>query len=144
MISLGDMGTFLGQHLHLALNQLAKKYGNVFQMRVDSRNFVVINEVETIKEALVNQQDSFNNKADFDAFKLKPQAEFLELKSGQAWKKHHDIVIKAMQTFLLGNSDIHENWVTEEAEKLVNVFLSHNGQPFEADLHMSVATMSFI
>ena len=144
MVSLTDMRPFLSKHLHIALNQLGKKYGNIFQMRVGPRNFVVLNGVETLKEALVKQQDSFNNKADFNAFKLKPQAEFLELKSGQCWKKHHDIVIKVMQTFLVGNSDLQENWVTEEAEKLANVFLRYNSQPFEPDLHMSIATMSFI
>ena len=144
MVSLADMRPFLSKHLHIALNQLAKKYGNIFQMRVGPRNFVVLNGVETLKEALVKQQDSFNNKADFNAFQLKPQSEFLELKSGQCWKKHHDIVIKVMHTFLAGKSDIHESWVTEEAEKLANVFLRYGGQPLEPDLHMSIATMSFI
>ena len=144
MVSLTDMSPFLSKHLHLALNQLAQKYGNIFQMRVGPRNFVVLNGVETIKEALVKQQDSFNNKADFHAFQLKPQAEFLELKSGECWKKHHDIVMKVMHTFLAGKSDLHESWVTEEAEKLTNVFLRYDGQPLEPDLHLSIATMSFI
>ncbi len=144
MVSLTDMSPFLSKHLHIALNQLAKKYGNIFQMRVGPRNFVVLNGVETLKEALVKQQDSFNHKADFHAFQLKPQAEFLELKSGECWKKHHDIVIQVMHTFLAGKSDIHESWVTEEAEKLANVFLRYDGQPLEPDLPMSIATLSFI
>lgn len=144
MVSPIDMFPFLSKHLHLALNQLGKKYGNIYQMRVGSRNFVVLNGVKTLKEALVKQQDSFNAKADFNVFQLKPQSEFLELKSGESWKKHHDIVIQVMHNFLAGKSDTHESWVTEEVEKLSNIFLSYGKQPLEPASHMSIGTLGFI
>ena len=81
------MAPFLGKHLHLELYQLAKKYGNIFQLRVGSRKLVVLNGLESIKEALIKQGDSFNNRADFEVFQQAPQSEFLELKSGEPWKK---------------------------------------------------------
>ncbi len=144
MVSLPDMLVFSSKQLHLALNQLAKKYGNIFQMRVGSRNFLVLNGVETLKEALVKQQDTFNAKADFNVFQLKPQVDFLELKNGECWKKHHDIVMQVMQTFWNGKSELHESWVTEEAEKLTDVLLGYSGQPLEIDSHISIATLSFM
>jgi hypothetical protein len=144
MVSLPDMLIFSSKQLHLALNQLAKKYGNIFQMRVGSRNFLVLNGVEMLKEALVKQQDTFNAKADFNVFQLKPQVDFLELKNGECWKKHHNIVMQVMQTFWNGKSELHESWVTEEAEKLTDALLSYSGQPLEIGSHISIATLSFM
>ena len=143
-VSLSGMRPFLNQHFHLALNQLSLKHGDLFQMRVGSRNFVVLNEYSIIKEALVKQQDTFNNRADFDVFKQPPQSEFLELKSGEAWKKHRDILMQVMHTFLAGKSDIHEDWIAEEAEGLVNKFLNSDGQPFNPELHIPLASMNFM
>ena len=144
MVSLPDMLLFSSKQLHLALNQLAKKYGNIFQMRVGARSFLVLNGVETLKEALVKQQDAFNAKADFNVFQLKPQVDFLELKNGECWKKHHDIVMQVMQAFWSGKSELHESWVTEEADKLTSVLLGYRGQPIEIGNHVSVATLSFM
>ena len=143
-VSLADMGAFVNQHFHLALNQLALKHGDIFQMKVGARNFVVLNEYSLIKEALVKQQDIFNNRADFDVFKQPPQSEFLELKSGEAWKKHRDILMQVMHTFLAGKSDIHENWIDEEAEILVDKFLNTDGQPFDPESHIPLASMNFM
>ncbi len=144
MVSLADMLPFVSEHLHIALNQQAKKYGNIFQMRVGDRNFVVLSGVEIIKEALVKQQDIFNNRADFNIFQQAPQSEFVELKSGKRWEKHRDILMQVMHTFLANKSDIHESWITEEAEELVNAFLKSNGQPFDPELYIPLATISFM
>ncbi len=133
---------FLGKHLHLELNQLAKKYGNIFQIRVGAKTLVVLNGLETIKEALVKQQDSFNSRADFDVFQQPPQSQFLELKSGESWRRHHSILGQAIHTFVVGKSDILESWAIEEAADLANIFLKFNGQPFDPDLYMPLATLS--
>src|SRR4028119_1513353 len=85
---------FWGTHLHLKLNRLAEKYGNVLQIHTAGKKVVVLSGIETIKEALVKQQDSFNIRADLEIFKQPPQSHFLELKSGEAWKRHHAIVGK--------------------------------------------------
>jgi len=146
MVPLVRMWPFLNKHLHLALNQLVKNYGNIFQMRVGDRIFVVLSGVETIKEALVNQQDTFNNRADFNVFQQPPQSEFLELKSGETWKKHRDSVMQVMHTFLGGKGklDLHEKWVTEESEDLVDTFLISDGRPFDPETYIPLATMSFM
>ena len=132
----------LGKHLHLALNQLAKKYGNIFQIRLGGKTIVVLNSLETIKEALLKQQDSFNSRADFDVFHQPPQSQFLELKSGETWRRHHSILGQAMHTFMVGKSDIIERSIIEEAADLANIFLKFSGQPFDPDLYMPLATLS--
>ncbi|MFB2771964.1 cytochrome P450, partial [Pelatocladus sp. BLCC-F211] len=141
-VHLVDMWPLLGKHLHLALNQLAKKYGNIFQIRVGAKTLVVLNGLETIKEALVKQQDSFNARADFDIFQQPPQSQFLELKSGESWRKHHTILGKIIHTFVVNRSDVFESWAIEEAVDLTNIFLKFSGKPFDPDLYMPLATLS--
>ena len=135
----------MAKHLHLEFSQLAKKYGNIFQLRIPGgKKLVVLNGLETIKEALVNQQDNFNARADFDAFQSAPQSQFLEGKSGETWKKHHSIVGKVMHGFVTSKSKVLESWVLEEAEDLANTFLKFDGQPFNPDLYLPLASLSFM
>ncbi len=135
---------FLRKHVHLALNRLAKKYGNIFQIHVGARTLVVLNGLETIKEALVKQQDSFNARADFDVFQQAPQNEFLELKSSEPWRKHRDVIIQVMHTCMAGKSGMHESWLKEEAADLVNAFLKSGSQPFDPELYLPLTTLSFM
>lgn len=138
------MRPFLGKHLHLELDQLAKKYGDIFQLRVGARTVVVLNRLEAIKEALVKQQDIFNARADFDVFKQPPQSQFLELKSGETWKKHHSIVGKVVHNFAVCKADTLESWALEAADDLANTFLKFDSQPFDPDLYLPLATLNFM
>ena len=135
---------FLGKHLHLELDQLTEQYGNIFQLHVGGRKLVVLSGLETIKEALVKQQDKFNARADFGVYKLPPQCTMLELKSGAAWKKHHEIVTQVMHTFFSGKSDKLESWLLEESEDLANLFLKFDSKAFDPNLYLPLATLSFM
>ncbi len=135
---------FLNKNLHLELHQLAKKYGNIYQLHVGGRKLLVLNGLEAIKEALVNQQGSFSARADFDLFKQPPQCYFMEMKNGEFWKKHRNIVGRVMHTFVGGQSDILESWAIEEAADLANMFVSFGAKPFDPNLYMALATFSFM
>ncbi|MDJ0634863.1 MAG: cytochrome P450 [Xenococcaceae cyanobacterium MO_188.B29] len=135
---------FLGKHLHRELHKLAKKYGNVYQLNVGGRNLIVLNGLEVIKEALVKKQHSFNSRADFDIYQQQPQCTMLELKSGEFWEKHHEIVIQVMHTFFAGKSDLHESWVLEEATDLANIFINSGSQAFDPNFYLPLATLSFM
>lgn len=138
------LSPFLGKHLHLELHKLAKKYGNVYQLHVDGRNLLVLNGLDAIKEALVKQQDSFNARADFDVYKKPPQCFFMELKSGEYWKKHRTIFGQVMHTFFKDKSDILESWALEEAADLADVFINFGDRAFDPNLYTPLATLSFM
>ena len=138
------MRPFLGKHLHLELHQLAKKYGNIYQLHVGGRKLLVLNGLEAIKGGLVKQQDSFNARADFDLFKQPPMCYFMEFKSGEFWKKHRAIAGQVMHTFVGGQSDTLGNWALEEAADLANIFINYGGKPFNPNLYMPLATLSFM
>ena len=135
---------FLGKHLHREFDLLAKKYGNIFQLRVGKRSLIVLNGLEAIKEALVKQQDIFNVRADFEVFQQLPQSQFLELKSGKPWKKHHSIVGQVIHSFAIAKSDTLESWAIDEATTLTDMFLKLGNRPFDPDLYLPLATLSFM
>lgn len=143
-LSIAGISPFLGQNVHVVLNQLAKKYGDIFQLRAGDKTLVALNGYDAIKEALVKQQDKFSARADFDIFQQSPQSEFLELKSGESWKRHREIIGQVMHLFLVGKSDIHESWIIEEVDNLVDSFLSYDGQPVNPSFYMPLATLSFM
>ena len=51
---------FLGRKMNLAINRLAKRYGNVFQLRIGSRKIVVISGQKSIRTALVDNATTFS------------------------------------------------------------------------------------
>ena len=138
------MRPFLEKFLHLELEQLAKKHGNIFQIRVGNRTLVVLHGLETIKQALVKQEDSFNARADFKIFEKPPQCFFMEMKNGELWKKHRTIIAHVMRTFWKDKSDVLENCAQEEAADLVNIFLNFDGQPFDPDSYLPIATLNYM
>ena len=138
------MRPFFEKFLHLEFDRLAKKHGNIFQIRVGKRKLVVISGLETIKQALVRQEDSFNARPDFKIFEKPPQCFFMEMKSGELWKKHRTIIAHVMRTFWKDKSDVLENCAQEEAADLVNIFLNFDGQPFDPDSYLPLATLNYM
>ncbi len=138
------MRPFLAHYPYKALEKLAKKYGNIFQIRVGGRHHLVLSGVETLREALVKRADDFNGRADFFVYNQPPQCYFLEKKSGEPWQKHHQLVGQVIHNTVSGNSDKLESWVLEEAADLLDVFLHSNGKPIDPNLYVPKATLSFI
>jgi cytochrome P450 len=142
--SFTNVSAFMSDRLHVELNKLAKKYGNIFQIHVGSKTFVVLNSLEVIKEALVKQSESFNGRADFFIYRLPPQNLFMEQKSGEPWKRHRSLILEVMHTFIAAKSEIIEGWALEEAIDLANTFADTSGEPVDPDLYVPRATLSFI
>ncbi|MDJ0674676.1 MAG: cytochrome P450 [Calothrix sp. MO_167.B42] len=138
------MLTFISKYSHRKYFQLAKKYGNLFQIRVGSKTLFVLNGLETIRSALVNQQDIFNARANLDVYQKYPQRYFMEMKSGESWERHRDISGEVMKTFMSGKSEMFDSWITEEAADLVNVFVNLSGKPFAPELYLALANLNFI
>ena len=56
---------FLGMKMNLTFSKLAKRYGDVFQLRIGSRKIVVISGQKSIRKALVENRTVFCWKAGF-------------------------------------------------------------------------------
>ena len=59
---------------HLSFSEAAKKYGNIFHLRIGSYLIVVLQGYEAIHQALVKQGDVFSDRAGFlPGFHIKPK-----------------------------------------------------------------------
>ncbi|NJM74222.1 MAG: cytochrome P450, partial [Scytonema sp. RU_4_4] len=126
-------------NLYLTFTKLVKEYGDVFQVRIFFQSLVVLNRLETIRQALLKQQEDFAGR---------PKIHLIEnANSGKAiagtdyglrWKRHREITVNALQTIL--NNKTAEPQIIEEANELANIFLSKGDQPFgpEVDIELSV------
>ncbi|CAB1335129.1 unnamed protein product [Coregonus sp. 'balchen'] len=60
----------LGKMPHITFSKLAKKYGNVYQIRLGCNNIVVLNGDTAIREALVQHSTEFAGRPNFVSFRM--------------------------------------------------------------------------
>lgn len=133
---------FIGKYPYRTFTKLLKQYGNVFQIRILSRKIVVLNGLETIREAL--QKVDFAGRPDFYTLRNALKGRAIGGRNyGHIWKKHREITSNALHMFVKGKVDSIEQQILEEAAELVNILLSYESQPFvpEIEVNLSVANV---
>ncbi|OZG70720.1 hypothetical protein BTA51_24345 [Hahella sp. CCB-MM4] len=143
-ISWENLEPLLNNRMHLKLSSLADKYGDVFQLGIAGKDLLVLNGLQTVKKALVDQGDTFSDRADFDILQEAPQRHFLELKSGDYWKRHREVFVGAMHDHFAGRWAEVESSLREEAVELAQYMRDQHGQPFDPNRSLSLANLSFI
>ncbi|XP_070575497.1 steroid 17-alpha-hydroxylase/17,20 lyase-like [Ptychodera flava] len=126
--SMGDLAT----DPVFALTDLAKKYGDIYSLKVGRERVIVLNNIELVREALVKKQNAFAGR---------PVVHSLELFSeggesivcgnfDQKWKALRKIAHQAIRNYGSGNK--LENLVTKEAfPRLKKAITDKNGEPFD-------------
>ncbi|WP_235116138.1 cytochrome P450 [Desmonostoc muscorum] len=134
---------FIGKRQYLAYTKLAKEYGDIFQVRIFFQNLVVLNRLETIKEALLKQQDEFAGRPQIYILKNAIEGNSIGGRDYNAlWKRHREIAVNALHT-VLDNKTVEEQ-VVEEANELTNILLSYKGQPFPPEVDISLSSANFM
>lgn len=137
---------FIEKHQYLAFTKLSKKYGDVFQICIFFQNIVVLNRLETIRQALLRQSEDFAGRPHLNTIQQIVQGKTIGGRAyGLLWKRHREITVNALHMFLEYKTSPIEQRVMEEAAELANVFLSYKGQPFdpEVEIGLSVANVMF-
>ena len=134
----------MGKYPHQTFTDLAQRYGNVFQIKIFSQTVVVLNGLETIREALQKQKEIFAGRPDFFTLRKAVRGRAIGGRDyGLQWKRHRDIAINALHMFLTSKTSSIEHKVIEEASELVNILLSYEGKPFnpQMEVNLSVANI---
>ncbi|MCC5602126.1 cytochrome P450 [Nostoc favosum] len=134
----------IGPYPYLTFTDLAKKYGDVFQIRIFSQPVVVLNRLETIREALLKQQGDFAGRPDFFTLRKAVKGRAIGGREyGLPWKRHREIAINALHMFVTSKTASIEQTVMQEATELVNILLSYQSQPFDPtmEVNLSVANV---
>ncbi|CAL8295047.1 unnamed protein product [Arctogadus glacialis] len=135
----------LGQMPHITFSRLAKKYGNVYQIRLGGNDIVVLNGDKAIREALIEHSTVFAGRPNFISFQRISGGRSLTFTNySRQWKTHRRIAQSTIRAFSSANSETKsafEQHVTAEALDLVQMFLrqSSDGRYFNPAHEFTVA-----
>ena len=115
----------LGKAPHLYFARMAKKYGNVFQIKLGCRTVVVLNG-DSIKQALVKQGPDFAGRPDFTSFQYVSNGDSLAFGTiTDWWKVHRKVAQSTVRMFSTGNphtKKTFEQHVLCEVKELLQLF----------------------
>ncbi|TWW72224.1 cytochrome P450 1B1-like [Takifugu flavidus] len=135
----------LGQMPHITFAKLAKKYGNVYQIRLGCSNIVVLNGDQAIHQALIEHSTEFAGRPNFVSFQMISGGRSLTFTNySKQWKVHRKLAQSSLRAFSSANKQTKtafEQHVTAEANELVQAFLrySTDGRYFDPAHEFTVA-----
>uniref|UniRef100_A0A3Q4AEQ0 Cytochrome P450 1A1 n=1 Tax=Mola mola TaxID=94237 RepID=A0A3Q4AEQ0_MOLML len=140
----------LGQMPHITFNKLAKKYGNVYQIRLGCSDIVVLNGDRAIRQALIQHSTEFAGRPNFTSYQTVSGGKSMTFTSySEQWKMHRKIAQTTIRAFSSANSQTKktfEQQIVAEATELVEIFLklSAQGQHFNPAHELTVAAANVI
>ena len=133
---------FLGGKMNLTIDRLAKRYGNVFQLQLGSRNIVVISGQEMIRKALLNKPTVFAGRPDFYTYKTVKSFIFDDF--SPAYRVYKKLTLKAFGQF----AKVHKKELQQVAHNAVQMLMKEfriaNNQPIDLNPVLCKATCTII
>ncbi|XP_036108630.1 cytochrome P450 2D14 [Molossus molossus] len=121
------------QDMLLSINQLRRRFGDVFSLQLAWKPVVVVNGLEAVREALVGRGEDTSDRPPtpiYEHLGFGPLSEGVILaRYGHAWREQRRFSVSTLRNFGLGKKSL-EQWVTEEATCLCAAFADQDGRPF--------------
>lgn len=139
----------MGKAPHLYFSRMAKKYGDVFQIKLGCRNVVVLNG-DCIKQALVKQGPEFAGRPDFTSFTYVSGGDSIAFNTNSDWwKMHRKVAQSTVRMFSTGNlhtKKTFEHHVVCEVKELLQLFVekTKENQYFEPMTDLVVSTANIM
>ncbi|KAG2460795.1 CP2K1 protein, partial [Polypterus senegalus] len=125
------------------LHKLSEKYGNVYTFHMGPIKHLVLTGYEAVKEALVNQADVFGERGETVWHNKTSSGDGIIFGRGESWKTMRRFTLSTLRDFGMGKRSV-ESRITEECQKLIEVFKSHKGQPFDPKIIINSAVSNVI
>ncbi|XP_043837559.1 cytochrome P450 1B1 [Dromiciops gliroides] len=117
----------VGNIPHLSFCRLARRYGDVFQIRLGNCPVVVLNGERAIRQALVQQGSAFASRPQFASFQLVSNGRSLAFsKYSEIWKVQRRVAHSTVRAFSTGqvrSRRVLEQHVLSEARELVELLV---------------------
>ncbi|XP_055358473.1 cytochrome P450 1B1 isoform X2 [Betta splendens] len=139
----------MGQAPHLYFARMAKKYGDVFQIRLGCRNVVVLNG-DCVKQALVGRGFDFAGRPDFTSYRFVSNGNSIAFNTvSDWWKLHRKLAQSTVRMFSTGNlstKKTFEHHVVCEVRELLRLFLQKTAEEghFEPMTYLVVSTANIM
>ncbi|XP_069830127.1 cytochrome P450 2K6-like [Dendropsophus ebraccatus] len=140
---IGNMLDLDANKPYLSFQELAKKYGPVFSIKIGALKMVVLCGYDTVKEALVNHADAFADRPILPSLLDATRGYGLIFTNGNNWKSMRRFTISALRDFGMGQQTL-EDKINEESNSLVQTFKSYKGEPFDNQARMNAAVANII
>ncbi|XP_070688265.1 uncharacterized protein [Pempheris klunzingeri] len=119
------------------MERLSLEYGPVFSLRRGSERMVFISGYKMVKEALVNQLDSFVDRPIVPLFHAVFKGIGIALSNGYLWKKQRKFANTHLRYFGEGQRTL-EKYIQVESNFLCEAFKEEQGKPFNP--HYTITT----
>ncbi|CAL1297396.1 unnamed protein product [Larinioides sclopetarius] len=119
---------FLSKHIHLQFIDLAKKYGDVFSLRLGSEMVIVLNDTESIREALSKQE--FLGRPPHSSLSQFGEKKAFLMNDIHMWKEHRRFLINSLKDLGFGKTKLEEK-IEDEIHGFQSVLESFKGKPMD-------------
>ncbi|XP_033014700.1 cytochrome P450 2C29-like [Lacerta agilis] len=126
-----------------SFKKVSEQYGPVFTVYMGSRPIVVLCGYEVIKEALVDNAETFGGRGHIQSLDDSLSKYGVVPTNGERWKQLRRFSLITLRSFGMGKRSIEER-IQEEAQFLVQVLRKTEGHPFDPTIHLSHAVSNVI
>uniref|UniRef100_A0A4W4FT47 Uncharacterized protein n=1 Tax=Electrophorus electricus TaxID=8005 RepID=A0A4W4FT47_ELEEL len=139
---------FLGNIFSLDVSfinfSMSDNYGNIFSLRLGGTDCVVINTYTKVKEALVDQADTFSGRPPNEVFKKINKCQGISANNGYSWKQQRRFILSTLKNFGVGKRNL-ECSIKEECALFIIIFsITFLGKPFDAHYLINNAVSNII
>ncbi|XP_034359475.1 cytochrome P450 2J5-like [Arvicanthis niloticus] len=120
---------------HLVIQELMKKYGNVFSLELGRSSAVVVSGLPLIKKMFTQLDQNFLNRFISPVRERTTGNNGLIVSNGQTWKEQRRFALMTLRNFGLGKKSLEQR-IQEEAHHLVEAIGKEGGQP--VNLHFKI------
>ncbi|XP_069500520.1 cytochrome P450 2G1-like [Ambystoma mexicanum] len=139
----GNVLQLYGKSLIKALLPLSETYGPVYTVYLGTNPVVVLCGADVLKEALIDQGDTFSGRGDLPVVQLIFKGYGIIFSNGERWKQLRRFSLMTLRNFGMGKRSIEER-IQEEAQHLVEELRRTKELPFDPTFFFSRAVSNII